>query len=100
MILNKEFQVNWEAIRNHCQAKAQVDKNNRENTSQKDHIYTGGNKCWIVNNKYECHCKLDKRADGSFEMLKVQKLSGQEEMILMLRNQYHIRTYVGIETGY
>lgn len=72
MILNKEVQVNWTAIKEHREEKAQID-NSRENDSWKEHQYTTGEKCWIVKNKYEHNQKLDKVAEGPFEILKVNK---------------------------
>ena len=70
MILNQEIQVNWNAIKNYCENKAQID-NNRENDKHQDYIYKIETKCWIVENKFERDCKLDKPAEGPFEILKV-----------------------------
>ncbi len=72
MVLNKEVQVNWDAIKNHRGFKAQTD-NQRENDHRKEHGYSAGKKCWRVKNKYECNQKLDKIAEGPFENLKVNE---------------------------
>ena len=83
MILNQEVKVNWEAIRKYRENKAQVD-NTRENEKRREHDYEVGKKCWIVKNKFERERKLDKPAEGPFEILKVY----QNGTVRLDRNGY------------
>ena len=91
MVLNKEIDVNWTAIKEQREKQAAAD-NQRENAARKEHQYSVGSKCWIVKNKYERSRKLDKIAEGPFEILKVYKngtvkidRGGYEEVIHMRR---------------
>ena len=72
MILNQTVQVNWETIRNQRERKA-VQDNARENTTRKEYEYKEGQKCWIVKNRFERNRKLDKPAEGPFEIVQVYR---------------------------
>ena len=83
MILHQEIQVNWNTIQNYRENKAQID-NNWENNKRRDYVYEVGTKCWIVKNKFERDHKLDKPAEGPFEILKVY----QNGTVRLNRNRY------------
>ena len=72
MILNQVVQVNWETIRNQREKKAAKD-NLRENKTRKEFEYKKGQKCWLVKNRFERKAKLDKPAEGPFEIVQVYK---------------------------
>ena len=72
MILNQTVQVNWETIRNRRERKA-VQDNARENTTRREYEYKEGQKCWIVKNRFERKHKLDKPAEGPFEIVQVYR---------------------------
>ena len=91
MVLNKEIDVNWLTIKEQREKQALVD-NKRENAGRKEHTYSVGSKCWIVRNKFERARKLDKVAEGPFEILRVHNngtvkidRGGYDEVIHMRR---------------
>ena len=72
MTLNQVVQVNWETIRNQREKKAARD-NQRKNYNRKEFEYRVGQKCWLVKNRTKRKAKLDKPAEGPFEIVQVYK---------------------------
>ena len=72
MTINSLIQVNWQAIKNKREARAEKD-NDRENKNRKFHKYKEGNLCLILAGGQRGNRKLQRKAEGPYKIIKVYK---------------------------